>query len=86
MQAALECRLADTGDVGRVAGREAFDVAQHDGRPPLGGQFIQRMFQRALELAIERLRFGAELSRLRQRDDWVIAVGIGLGTRWRASR
>ena len=77
MQAALERRLADARDLRRVVRGEAFDVAQHHGGAPVVGKLIQRTIQRTLELAVERLRLGAELRRLRQRDDRVVAFGSG---------
>src|ERR1700733_10219760 len=86
MQAALERRLAHAGDLGRVFGGQALDVAQHDGGPPVRGQLVERPLEYLLELAAEGLGLGAEVRRLRERGDRIVAIRVGLGPRRRAAR
>ena len=78
MKSALERRLAGTDDVRRLLRREALDVTQDDGRPPLVGELGQRPLEGLPELVVERLGFRTELRRLGQRDDRVIAIWIEL--------
>ena len=45
------------------------------------GSCCERLLQRPLELVVERLRFGTEIGRSRQRLEWIVAILIGFDTR-----
>jgi hypothetical protein len=83
VQAALEGDLADADDRRRLLGRETLDVAQHDGRAPLGRKLRKRPLDDRLELAIERPCLGTEMRRFRDRGDQIFAVRLRLSTRRR---
>ena len=81
MEAALERHLTVADDGRGLLGRKALDVAQHDGGAPLGRELRERAFQDRFELAVQRLRLGTELWRVRDRGDQILLVWAWCGCR-----
>src|SRR5436305_13735603 len=63
MQPALEGRLAEVKDSGRLPGRESLDITEYDGRAQFGRELAQRAAERLAQLIAlgARRRAGASV-------------------------